>query len=108
PRRAPGLTPTLSCYETPSAASSPLPVWQCLNTSIENLQNRAERLAAQLAHMEGVASATATETRSAILAARTGDGMPSFSVALTPKDANIVGLQQRLSSARVPIHGRVE
>jgi L-seryl-tRNA(Ser) seleniumtransferase len=108
PLRAAGLSATLSCYETPSPASSPLPVWQCLNTSIENLQNRAERLAAQLAHVEGVGSAIATETRSAILSARTGEGMPSYGIALTPKDANIASLEQRLNSARVPIHGRAE
>jgi hypothetical protein len=58
--------------------------------------------------MEGIASSTATETRSAILAARAGEGMPSYGVALVPKDANVPSLQRRLLSARTPIHGRVE
>jgi L-seryl-tRNA(Ser) seleniumtransferase len=108
PLRAAAIGATLSCYEAPQLAISPLPVWQCLNTSIENLRNRAERLAAQLAQMEGVESATATETRSAILAARAGEGWPSYGVSLMPKDANVAALEHRLQTARIPIRGRVE
>ena len=99
PLRAAALRATLSCYEAPSA-TSPLPVWQCLNTSIENLRNRAERLAAQLAHAEDVATATATETRSAILAKRAGEGWPSYGVSLIPKDADVAGLESRLQTCQ--------
>ena len=64
-------------------------MWQCLSTSIDNLRNRAERLAAQLAHGEGVATATAIETRSRILPNFAGEGWPSYGVSLTATAGNI-------------------
>jgi L-seryl-tRNA(Ser) seleniumtransferase len=108
PLRAAAIAATLACYEAPPTAISPLPVWQCLNASIENLRDRAERLAAQLAHMEGIATATATETRSAILATRAGEGWPSYGVSLLSNNSNVATLHHRLQTARIPIRGREE
>jgi seryl-tRNA(Sec) selenium transferase len=85
-----------------------LPVWQCLATSVENLRNRAERMAAQLAHASGIKSATAIETKSPLSAAIADDGWPSYGVALVPADGNTAALDTRLRQARVPILGRVE
>lgn len=108
PLRAAALAATVECYEAASSAHSPLPVWQCLSTSLDNLRNRAERLAAQLAHANGVATATATEMHSAIVTGRSGERLPSFGVQLAPKDGDIGALQRRLLSCRIPIHGRTE
>ncbi|HEX4412169.1 MAG TPA: hypothetical protein VH107_00985 [Lacipirellulaceae bacterium] len=108
PLRAAALAATVACYESTTTPVSPLPIWQCLNASIENLRNRAERLAAQLLHVNGVAGATATETRSAIVSGRIGETFPSFGVQLTPKEADVAALRRRLLSARIPIYGRVE
>ena len=108
PLRAAALTASIECYDGPTLGTDTLPVWQCLTTSIENLRNRAERLAAQLAHVDGVAAATAVETRSPLSSALTGDGWPSYGVALAPADSNIAALDNRLKSARFPIYGRIE
>lgn len=108
PLRTAALTATVACYDGPSLGTDTLPVWQCLTTSVENLRNRAERMAAQLAHVDGVASAVAVETRSPLSAARTDDGISSYGVALSASDHNVVALDDRLKSARFPIFGRIE
>ncbi|MFO0788721.1 MAG: hypothetical protein U0805_04635 [Pirellulales bacterium] len=106
--RAAGLAATLVAYENQSSAPTQEPIWQCLRTSTENLRNRAERMAGQLAHADGIATATAIETHSPLSAAITGEGWPSYGVALTPRDSDIAALDHRLQSARLPIRGRVE
>jgi L-seryl-tRNA(Ser) seleniumtransferase len=108
PLRIAALTATVECYDTPMRGADTLPVWQLLATSVDNLRNRAERLAAQLGHVEGVHAATAIETRSAILASSSGDGWPSYGVALEAADNNIAVLDKRLRSARLPVIGRIE
>jgi L-seryl-tRNA(Ser) seleniumtransferase len=108
PLRAAALAATLACYENQSDKSSTIPVWQCLSTSIDNLRNRAERLAAQLAHGEGVATATAIETSSRILPHFAGEGWPSYAVSLTVTAGNIGALNDRLQAGKIPIRGRLE
>jgi L-seryl-tRNA(Ser) seleniumtransferase len=88
-------------------AQEQLPVWQCLATSVENLRNRAERMAAQLAHAPGIASSTPVDTRSPLFPAM-AEGCPSFGVALAPADGDIQMLVTRLRSAPLPVLGRVE
>ncbi|HEX2477611.1 MAG TPA: hypothetical protein VHK01_22835 [Lacipirellulaceae bacterium] len=106
--RLAGLAGTLECYENSPPGEQSLPVWQCLTTPIENLRNRADRLAPQLAKAEGIASAVPVETRSPIAAALIDGGWPSFGIALTPADGNLQGLQQRLTNAPQPVVGRIE
>jgi L-seryl-tRNA selenium transferase/selenocysteine synthase-like protein len=106
--RVAALTATLECYDTAARGTDELPVWQLLATSVDNLRNRAERLAAQLAHVEGVLAATAIETRSPILAATSGDAWPSYGVALAAADNNVAALDKRCRSARFPVVGRIE
>jgi L-seryl-tRNA(Ser) seleniumtransferase len=107
PLRAAGLSATIAAHDNPSAGANSLPAWQCLGTSPENLRNRAERLAAQLAHAAGVASAVAVETRSA-LSSDFAEGGPSYGVALAATDGNLSLLEKRLRAARGPIFGRTE
>jgi L-seryl-tRNA(Ser) seleniumtransferase len=83
-------------------------VWQCLTAPIENLRNRAERLAPQLAKAEAIASAVPMETRSPIAAALIDGGWPSFGVALAPADGDLKGLERRLINSTQPVVGRVE
>jgi L-seryl-tRNA(Ser) seleniumtransferase len=101
------LTATLECYESPTNGIEQIPVWQCLTVSIDNLRNRAERIAPQLAVAEGIASANPVEINSPV-AATIPDGLPSFGIALSPVDSNVDALDKRLRSVRFPIHGRVE
>jgi L-seryl-tRNA(Ser) seleniumtransferase len=107
PLRCAALTATLECYENPTGGIESIPVWQSLSVSMDNLRNRAERLAPQLARAEGVASATPLETRSPIAAALP-DGLPSYGIALSPTDGDVHALDKRLRSARLPILGRME
>jgi L-seryl-tRNA(Ser) seleniumtransferase len=105
--RSAALVATLESYETKSAGHEQPPVWQLLTASVENLCNRSERMAAQLAHATGIASATAVETRSGLFSVLT-DGCPSYGVALAPADGDIGSFDRRLRSLSVPIVGRVE
>jgi L-seryl-tRNA(Ser) seleniumtransferase len=108
PLRAAALAATLACYENQSDKTPAIPVWQCLSASIDNLRNRAERLAAQLGHGEGVATAAAIETRSRILPNFAGEGWPSYGVSLTATGESIRVLNERLQASKIPICGRLE
>ena len=105
--RAAALVATLECYDNPPTGQDVLPMWQFLATSVENLRNRAERMAPQLAHAEGVASAVAIETRSPLFSVLV-DGCPSYGVALAAADGDIHSLDRRLRTAPLPVLGRVE
>jgi L-seryl-tRNA(Ser) seleniumtransferase len=105
--RGAAFVSTLECYDDKPLGQEELPIWQFLATSVENLRNRAERMAPQLAHAEGIASATAIETRSPLLPVL-ADGCPSYGVVLTTADGDIKLLDQRLSTAPLPILGRIE
>jgi L-seryl-tRNA(Ser) seleniumtransferase len=108
PLRSAAVLATAECYDSPSRGADSIPVWQCLGTSLDNLRNRAERMAAQLGHVSGVTSATAVESRSPLFASLSGDGFPSYGVALTPEDGNVAALHARLGQARIPIVARPE
>jgi L-seryl-tRNA(Ser) seleniumtransferase len=106
--RSAALAATLECHENSARSAETLPVWQLLTTPLENLRNRAERIAPQLAQSTEVASATAVETRSQITAALAPDNGPaSYGVALTCK-GSIADLDRHLRSLPVPVVGRIE
>lgn len=107
PFRMAALIATLECYENPTTGIHQLPVWQCLTVSVENLRNRAERMAPQLAQVDGIASAVPVETRSP-LAAALPEGIPSYGIALSPTGGDVQKLDKLLRSARFPILGRIE
>lgn len=107
PLRMAALTATLECFDNSSTGIHQLPVWQCLTVSVDNLRNRAERIAPQLAKAESIASAVPIETKSP-LASVLPDGIPSYGIALVPAQGNVHALDNLLRSARFPIHGRTE
>jgi L-seryl-tRNA(Ser) seleniumtransferase len=107
PLRMAALTATLECYENPANGIQQIPVWQCLMVSLDNLRNRAERMAPQLAAADGIASAMPVETRSAVAAALP-EGLPSFGIALSPGGGDVQALDRRCRSARFPVLGRIE
>jgi L-seryl-tRNA(Ser) seleniumtransferase len=109
PIRAAALVATLECHETLSLGRDSLPVLQLLTAPIENLRNRAERLAPQLAQAAGIAPATVVETRSPIAAGIGCDGgLSSFGIALTSAAGSAAELNRQLQAASPPICGRVE
>lgn len=105
--RLAALNATLECYENTTSGIQQIPVWQCLTVSIDNLRNRAERIAPQLGHSEGIASAIPVETTSP-LAAVLPNGVPSFGIALSPSGGDVRALDKQLRGSRFPILGRVE
>jgi L-seryl-tRNA(Ser) seleniumtransferase len=106
--RLAALAGTLECYENAPPGDESVAVWQCLSAPIENLRNRAERLAPQLAAADGIASAVAVETRSPIAAALVDGGWPSYGIALTPGDGDVHRLEKRIAASSQPVVGRVE
>jgi L-seryl-tRNA(Ser) seleniumtransferase len=105
--RSSALIATLECYDNPGSGRQQIPVWQCLSVSIDNLRNRAERVAAQIAGSEGIAAAVPVEIRSPLTLAL-AEGMPSYGIALSPANGDVSALDKRLRTARFPILGRIE
>jgi L-seryl-tRNA(Ser) seleniumtransferase len=106
--RSAALAATLECHEDSELSAEAVPVWQLLIAPIENLRNRAERIAPQLAQAPGIASAVAIETRSPISAAVFPDGYSSYGVALASSAGPVAELDNRLRALPTPIHGRIE
>jgi L-seryl-tRNA(Ser) seleniumtransferase len=86
-----------------------LPLLQLLTASVENLRNRAGRLAPQLA---AAADFTAVETapmQSQLLPAHMPQGcLPSYGLALRPATGDMRTLVRRIESGPRPAFGRVE
>jgi L-seryl-tRNA(Ser) seleniumtransferase len=107
--RSAALAATLACYQDSTRGTENLPAWQLLSTPIENLRNRAERLAPQIAQACDVAAAVVVETRSPISDALPADGgLPSYGVALNTSSGQITDLDNRLRNLPLPILGRIE
>jgi L-seryl-tRNA(Ser) seleniumtransferase len=107
--RSAALAATLEDHLNSNPDTANLPVWQLLATPIENLRNRAERIAPQLSHAADVATAAVVETRSPISAAITPDaGLNSYGVAITARSGAIVDLNNRLRVLPLPVIGRLE
>jgi L-seryl-tRNA(Ser) seleniumtransferase len=103
------LHATLLNYDDRERLVQAVPLFQLLATSVENLRQRAERIAPQLALAADVEMAAPVPTSSHIgLAQIVDDAMPSYGVALTPKDGNLDALDARLRSAASPIISRRE
>jgi L-seryl-tRNA(Ser) seleniumtransferase len=107
--RAAALTTTVQSYESTERGAEALPLWQLLTSPVENLRNRAERIAPQLTNAPGISSATAIETRSPLSSTFALDGgSASYGVALTPSEGGASQLDKRLRSLPLPIVGRIE
>ncbi len=108
-QRAAALAATVQLYEDPQRLAQRLPVIGLLLTPLENLRNRAERLAPQMAQADAIASAEAVATESSLgVAPFAGQTMPSYGVALTPADGHVDRLEKRLAAGPVPVVGRPE
>jgi L-seryl-tRNA(Ser) seleniumtransferase len=103
------LVATLELYEDREHVEQTLPLLELLSAPVENLRQRAERLAPQLAAAPAIAAAEPVATQNGLgLAARTDRALPSFGVALTAADGQVAALDKRLTAAPRPICGRVE
>jgi len=103
------LAATLRLYRDPEKARRTIPLLQLLTTSVENLRNRAERLAPQMAVAKAVAAAEAISAVTYL-----GGGslptqqLPTWCVALKPAGMSVDRLATRLRSGTPPVVGRVQ
>lgn len=103
------LSSTLELYNTSPRIVEALPVWQLLTTPVDNLKNRAERMAPQLAQSSGIAEATPLALHSPISSGReTNTGWPSYGISLAATDGNATALCDKLRHASPSVIGRVE
>lgn len=103
------LAATLRLYTDDATVTQHLPILSLLSGSVENLQNRAARLAPQLAATGCCATAEAIETTAWL----TGEPLPahrlaSWGVAITPAHGDAPLLARRLAAATPPVVPRVE
>lgn len=102
------LAATLRLYRTPETIEQTIPLFSLLSTSVANLQNRAERLAPQLAAASSVAGAEAVQSTTFL-----GGGsvpaqeMSTWCIALTPADCNATELAARLRGGNPPVFTRL-
>ena len=103
------LAATLRLYRRPDEVQKTIPLLQLLSTSLENLQNRAERLAPQLQAAALIGAAEAVQGTGYL-----GGGavptqqLPSWCVALTPAKGTVDALARQLRLGATSIYGRVQ
>jgi L-seryl-tRNA(Ser) seleniumtransferase len=102
------LAETLRLYQDRERAEQSIPLLSLLSTSLANLQNRAERLAPQLAACAAIAAAEAVPG-TAFLG---GGSVPtqeisSWCVALTPVRGGLDALARSLRGGSPPVFGRI-
>jgi L-seryl-tRNA(Ser) seleniumtransferase len=103
------LLATLEIYDDRSTLAEKLPLLQLLTVSVDNLRLRAERLAPQLGHANGVSSAEPISVQSSLGLARYSHlTWHSYGIALTAADGDVRTLDKRLRAAPVPVVGTAE
>ncbi len=103
------LAATLRLYRDLEQAEQSIPLLSLLSTPLENLENRARRIAPQIAAASAVASAEAMEDRAML-----GGGsmptreIPTWCVAITPESASVDQFARSLRIASPSVFGRVQ
>jgi L-seryl-tRNA(Ser) seleniumtransferase len=103
------LAATLRLYRDPEKAKLEIPLLSLLATSIENLRNRAERLAPQMAAASAVAGAEVIADHTFL-----GGGsvptqeVPTVCIALTPAGRSIDDLHAALRTGQPCVFGRIQ
>ncbi len=105
--RGTALGATLECYNDGLSQLDAVPIWQLLLTPLDNLRNRAERLAPQLVAASNVTAVTPVATNSSIFPAL-ASGMPSYGLLLKPATAEAEDFAGSLSALPFPIAARIE
>jgi L-seryl-tRNA(Ser) seleniumtransferase len=109
PLRAAALEATIDAYDDRQRLEQSVPLFQLLTASVDNLRQRAERLAPQLAQAESIAAAEPVPTENSLgIACCSERTLPSYGIALSASDGNLRALDDRLRSAAVPVVGRLE
>lgn len=102
------LAATLSLYQDIEVAKRSVPLLSLLSTPVENLQNRAERLAPQIAALSSVAAAEPVADQTYL-----GGGsvptqqIPTWCVAISPRNGSLEGLATALRTGSPAVFGRI-
>ena len=103
------LAATLRLYRDTELAMREIPLLHLLSTSQKNLQNRAERLAPQLAALEGIAMATAIEDKTFLGGGSLpGEELPTWCLAIEPAGRSVDQLATALRTGTPSVVGRVQ
>ena len=103
------LGATLRLYDDPQVALQHVPLLAMLDTPLQNLQHRAERLAAQLQALVLVSVAEARQDMGLLGGGSTPNQQaPTWCVAVRPKDGNPATLAAALREGQPSIFGRVQ
>jgi L-seryl-tRNA(Ser) seleniumtransferase len=100
---------TLQLYQGRERAEQLVPLLELLSTPIANLQNRAERLAPQIAACSAIATAEAVAATTYL-----GGGsvpmqeIPTWCIALSPASGNLDGLAKSLRNGTPSVFGRIQ
>ena len=104
-----GLAATLRLYRDPQTAEDSIPLLSLLTTSPDNLKNRADRLAPQLAAAAAIATAEVVSDETYL-----GGGsvpsqrLPTWCIAMTPAKATVDELARRLRTGTPAVFPRVQ
>jgi L-seryl-tRNA(Ser) seleniumtransferase len=102
------LAATLRLYQDPPLAERSVPMLSLLATPLENLKNRAERIAPQLA-ATGVAQVEIVKSEAYIAqGVRSAQAIASYALALTPTSGTAQALAAALRAGKSPVAGRLE
>jgi L-seryl-tRNA(Ser) seleniumtransferase len=103
------LVATLRLYRDPATARNSIPLLRLLNTPLENLKLRAERLAPQMAESAGIRSAGALERTTYLGGASVpGEEVKTWCIALRPTELGVERLAARLRTGSPAVVARVE
>ena len=102
------LAATLRLYRDPQRAKLSIPLLQLLETPLEGLKNRAERLAPQIAAASTVASAEVVSESAFLGGGSVPDqAIPTWCIAITPESHRLDSFAEQLRSGEQPIVARV-
>lgn len=103
------LTATLRLYRDPELAEQSIPLLALLNTSVENLKNRAERLAPQIADVAAIESAEPIEETSFFGGGSVpNQGLPTWCIAVKPAQGSVSTLARKLRQGTPALVGRTK
>lgn len=103
------LAATLRLYREPDKAKQEIPLLRLVSTSVENLRNRAERLAPQLRCWDELESVDVVEDHAYL-----GGGsvptqqVPTVCLALKPRSMSVDELARELRTGQPSIYGRIQ
>lgn len=102
------LAATLRLYRDAESAPHGVPLLSLLSTPLDNLKNRAERLAPQMAVCPALASATPVPGQASLASGPASQRIASWCIALAPRELTVEQLASTLRNGTPAVVGRIE